>query len=268
MIGVSMATFNGEAWVGEQLRSILEQLGPEDEVVVVDDDSADATVEAVQAFGDPRVRVIRNLVNRGHVRTFERALENAQGDIVFLSDQDDVWVPGRVDTMVSSLSGSLTVATRFVLLTQPGAPVTSSWKQRGPLFAARSIAGITLGGRPCFGCAMALRRSMLTIVLPFPANTEAHDLWIALAANAAGGMAHSDDVSVWQRLHTANLPPIAAESCEQCYAHEATYCICLALHVVASEHRRGFIDRDLEQGSCATGRSSPSTIEVQGALLT
>lgn len=96
-MSVCMATFDGEAWVGEQLRSILEQLGPEDEVGVIDDASADATLAAGQGFGDPRVRVIRNPVNRGLVSTFERALENAQGDIGFLSDQDDVWAPGRVD---------------------------------------------------------------------------------------------------------------------------------------------------------------------------
>ncbi len=76
----------------------------------------------------------------------------------------------------------------------------------------------------------------------------------ALAASAAGGMAHSDEVSVWRRLHTANLTPIAAESYQQRIEHQA-YCSCLALHVVASERRRGCISRDLDQGICATGKA-------------
>src|SRR5665647_1711453 len=102
-ISVCMATYNGAPYVGEQMNSILEQLGPSDEVVVVDDASTDDTVDRLHAIGDQRVRVLESAENRGYVRGFEESLRNAHGQFILLSDQDDVWEPGRVRAIVGAL---------------------------------------------------------------------------------------------------------------------------------------------------------------------
>src|ERR1700759_2657985 len=100
-ISVCMATYQGQDYVERQLRSIVEQLGSDDEVIVVDDCSRDRTVEVIEAVADSRVAVYRNPVNRREVYSFGRAIELARGDVIFLADQDDVWMPGRVELMVS-----------------------------------------------------------------------------------------------------------------------------------------------------------------------
>src|SRR3546814_6979697 len=100
MISVCMGTYNGARWIEIQLGSILSQLSPEDEVVIVDDGSKDDTLDRVASFNDPRVRVLRNGRNRGVDLTFERALGEARGDIIFLSDQDDFWYPNKVETVL------------------------------------------------------------------------------------------------------------------------------------------------------------------------
>ena len=115
-VSVCMATYNGATYVGEQLRSILDELDDQDEVIVVDDASSDATVDVINALDDPRVRVHLQPRNRGYVRTFERAMGLATGDVVMLADQDDVWVAGRRKMLLDGLQHGHVVASNLVLL--------------------------------------------------------------------------------------------------------------------------------------------------------
>jgi glycosyltransferase involved in cell wall biosynthesis len=81
-----MAAYNGSLHIGEQIHSILAELGSNDELVIVNDASTDATSEIVRAIEDSRIRLIDSEANSGYVRTFERALTEARGEYVFLSD--------------------------------------------------------------------------------------------------------------------------------------------------------------------------------------
>lgn len=206
-----MATHNGAAFVAEQLRSILAELEPSDEIVVIDDASTDNTVSIIEDMSDPRIRVLRQNPNRGYVRTFERALAEARGDLLFLSDQDDEWVPGRRDALVRALDYGGVAASNLELLTS-GEPMRSPLTRRPWLLDSaasrhrvRNELRILVGDAPYFGCAMALRRDALALVIPFPSYLEeSHDLWIATVANASGGLVHVDKTTVRRRLHGGN----------------------------------------------------------------
>ncbi|WP_235014676.1 glycosyltransferase [Microbacterium sp. SLBN-154] len=210
-VSVCMATYNGAAYVEHQLRSILAELHPDDEVVIVDDASSDDTVTLIEAIGDERIRVIRQIVNRGYVRTFEAALSQAKGEVVMLADQDDEWIPGRRDVLQEAASASGVAASNLVML-DSGEPLrspitgrpwrlepsTSGHRLRNEL---RILAGVT----PYFGCAMAVRRDVLPQILPFPPFlTESHDLWIATLANRLGIMRHVAGPTVRRRIHESN----------------------------------------------------------------
>ena len=95
-LSVAMATYNGARYLRQQLESIFSQLAPEDEIVIVDDASQDATCAIVMEFKDARVRLLRNPRNVGVLGSFERAIRNTTGDVIFLSDQDDVWRGDKV----------------------------------------------------------------------------------------------------------------------------------------------------------------------------
>ena len=210
-VSVCMATYNGSAHVEHQLRSILAELAPGDEVVVVDDASSDATVAIVTAVGDERVRVIRQPANRGYVRTFESALLAARGDVLLLSDQDDEWVPGRRAILVAAATEAGVAASNLELLGS-GDPLPAPLSGRPWRLSAatsrqrvRNELRILAGAAPYFGCAMAVRRDMLAAITPFPAFlTESHDLWIATVANATGRMRHVEAVTVRRRIHASN----------------------------------------------------------------
>ncbi len=213
-VSVCLATYTGAAYVEQQLRSVLDQLGPEDEVVEVDDASTDDTVGRVRALGDPRLRVVESTHNHGYVRTFESALREASGDLLLLADQDDVWEPGRVAAMVAALGDADVVATNLATLDGPdritGPYGQADWhlRARDSRRRVRNVLGVLAGNRPYYGCAMALRRTALTNVLPFPGFlTESHDLWIALSGNVVLRMTHLEIRSVRRRFHSDNASP-------------------------------------------------------------
>lgn len=213
-VSVCMATYNGARFVAEQLQSIVSELEPQDEVVVVDDASRDTTAEVVESLADDRIRLIRQPVNRGYVRTFERALSEARGDVLLLADQDDVWEPGRRAALVAGLSGAQVCASNLVVLGS-GAPLSNPvtrrpWRLSAATSgqSARNILRILAGVAPYYGCAMAVRADFRSIALPFPSYlTESHDLWLAILGNRAHAMGHVEDATIRRRFHDDNTSP-------------------------------------------------------------
>lgn len=213
-VSVCMATYNGTAYLREQLDSILAELEPQDEVIIVDDSSSDGTVTMLAAVDDPRVRVFLREHNRGYVRTFEESLQRATGDVLMLADQDDVWIPGRRTLFLAALENDAVAASNLVLLGSDAPlppPIPGiSWRlgAGASSHALRNELRILAGIAPYFGCAMAIRRDVVDRILPFPGFlTESHDLWIATFANAHRTMRHIDEPTIRRRLHEDNTSP-------------------------------------------------------------
>ena len=94
MLSVALCTYNGERYIRKQLESILNQTMPVDEIVVCDDGSTDSTIaiiESLRAVTTTDIRIYRNGYNLGVSSNFQKAVDLCRGDIVFLSDQDDIW---------------------------------------------------------------------------------------------------------------------------------------------------------------------------------
>jgi glycosyltransferase involved in cell wall biosynthesis len=212
---VCMATYKGSEFVAEQIESIVAQLGPDDELVIVDDSSPDDTraviVQTVARLNESRVLLTSTDHNVGYVRAFEAAIRRARGRYVFLSDQDDVWTPGRHEAMIAGLSDALVVAGNHSILGRNGKrlwypPLTDAMSTRhlANLFA------IMIGYRPYFGCAMGFRREAIAGgILPIPSFiTESHDVWIAITGNVRGSIRHLEQNVVERRLHGSNQTPL------------------------------------------------------------
>jgi glycosyltransferase involved in cell wall biosynthesis len=205
---VCMATYRGVAFVEEQIASILAELGADDELVIVDDASPDETAEVIARIKDPRIRLVRAESNRGYVRTFEEAVRLSRGEYIFLSDQDDVWIPGRLELMLAALSESQVVASNFDMLgggPRPWIPRLRSSDSRRRL---ANLAGILVGYRAYYGCGMAFRREAARYFTPIPPYVrESHDLWLAICGNIDGSVSHLDQSTIYRRLHEENQTP-------------------------------------------------------------
>ncbi|MDH3249728.1 MAG: glycosyltransferase, partial [Acidimicrobiia bacterium] len=115
LVSIVMPAFDGGAYIGEALRSVFDQTFEDYEVVIVDDDSHDDTIEVISAFSDPRLRVLRNDQRLGPVENWNRALEEARGELVKVMAQDDVMYRTCLEQQVSALrahSGASFVAVR------------------------------------------------------------------------------------------------------------------------------------------------------------
>lgn len=214
-VTVAMATYNGERFVETQLRSILDQLGTDDEIVVVDDDSTDDTVERLRSLTDPRIRLYRNQRNEGVLCTFERALRMSRGDIVFLADQDDVWLPGKRDALCSALSPptvAVAISDAQVIDAEGNVLAPSFMGLRGGFRAG--LAATLLKNR-YLGCAMALKRRVLDVALPIPPDVPMHDMWLGAVSSLVGTTAYVDRPLMQYRRHSANVSPASRAGVSQ-----------------------------------------------------
>lgn len=209
MISVCMATYNGELFVEAQLLSILSQLSENDEVIISDDGSTDGTVDKINGLNDGRIKWAGLEGGLGIVKNFERALEFSNGDVIFLSDQDDVWLPGKVAQCIEVLKEHVLVVSDCCVVNAELEEITCSFFQY-----RKSGAGIihNLIRNSYLGCCMAFRRELLSLCLPIPAKAPMHDMWIGLNAETIGGVKFLPQILLLYRRHGANASPTAGVS--------------------------------------------------------
>lgn len=182
-ISVCMATYNGEKYIQEQIESILNQLDETDELVISDDGSTDKTLEIIKNFHDKRINLIHNTEEHGYTKNFENALKNATGDIFFLSDQDDFWLPDKVIRCLEYLEHYNFVMTDAFITND------KLVKEKITHFEKYNV---TNGFWKNFtktryvGALMAFDRTVYNQILPFP-NKQfycPHDYWIVLVVES------------------------------------------------------------------------------------
>lgn len=207
-VSVCIAAYQGERYITLQLRSILEQLSPEDEVILVDDASTDGTIREVSALRDPRIVLLQSTRNQGVLRAFENALSHSSGEIVFLSDQDDLWLPKKVETVCDAFvqDTELTLAVSdAMLIDENGAKIGDSFYAQRGKFRDGLWSNVLIG--KFHGCTMAFRSTLLRTALPFPSGAEVHhDTWIGCVNALLGGKTkYIAEPLVAYRRHSTNV---------------------------------------------------------------
>ncbi len=197
-VSVAMCTYNGARFLEEQLESIAAQTRAPDELVVCDDRSRDETVAILERFARRApfpVRLEINDVNLGSTRNFEKAIGLCRGEIIFLADQDDVWLPAKVSILEQTLKDHPEAGYAFCnadLIDEQGHLLGRSlWESlrmtpafidqfRGtkqfPILLKRTVAT---------GATMGFRATLREAVLPISPYL-VHDYWISLIASCAG----------------------------------------------------------------------------------
>lgn len=211
-----MAAHNGRAFIRAQIDSILAQLRPCDELVVVDDGSADGTSALLEGLTDARLRVHRNGTTSGVLQAFEKALTLAGGEILFLSDQDDLWLEGKVAKTLSLYRDRpdvTMVVSDAQLIDASGRLLNESFFALRGRFAEGLLRNFVKN--KYLGCTMSFRRSMLRIFLPIPPDVPMHDIWFGMLNEIYGKSYFIDEPLVAYRRHERNATPLVRRSIGQ-----------------------------------------------------
>ncbi len=205
-----MATYNGGKFICEQLESILSQLPTDAEVIVADDGSTDDTLAIVNSFGDGRIRVLPAEKHLGVIYNYERALQASKGEFIFLVDQDDIWLPGKVEKVLAALKDAdLVIHDAWML--RPSEPSGSSWVRTGKLSDIRPYRKGLFANwwKNCYtGNCMAFRRLVLDKAFPFPKNLPMHDQWLGLVAEKFFRVSYVAETLIEYRQHSDNATHI------------------------------------------------------------
>jgi glycosyltransferase involved in cell wall biosynthesis len=215
ILSVALCTYNGEQYIREQLESILNQTMPVDEIVVCDDGSTDKTLQIIEEYRDKTaadIRIYCNENNLGVVANFQKAINLCCGDIIFLSDQDDIWRPDKVETIVQYFDNHPPINTLFTnasLIDSNSAPIQGTlWdfcfgKDVRMLFDAGLKFECFAYGNHATGATMALRKTKLPTIHYTPDFL--HDHALALLAADTDSLGYIDQCLISYRLHTSQV---------------------------------------------------------------
>ncbi|AUD03947.1 glycosyltransferase [Spirosoma pollinicola] len=216
-ISIALCTYNGIAYLPMQWQSLLDQEQLPDEIVICDDQSTDGTAELLAELAAKApfvVRIISNPVRLGSDKNFELALAACTGDLIFICDQDDFWLPEKIATMTRFMAQHASVQVAFC-----DAYITDENLEKGTdrvweavrfdtiaqtRWASGEALEILLDGNRMMGCATVIRKPFIKIILPVPTDLPGdyiYDGWIALVAAAYSSIAYIDRPLQLYRTH-------------------------------------------------------------------
>ncbi|WP_226064004.1 glycosyltransferase [Kaistella polysaccharea] len=177
---VCIATYNGERFIQEQIASILPQLQNDDELIISDDYSTDRTIEIIESFREDRIKIIFNKTEKGYTNNFENAIKHASGDFIYLSDQDDVWLPHKIEVFSHEFEHHDFLVSNAKIVNEELESLDSQ-----TYFDLRGMSTGFLSDlikTKSLGCCMAFNKKVLQRILPFPPDKKLcpHDFWILL----------------------------------------------------------------------------------------
>ena len=211
---VAMCTYNGEKFIELQIDSILNQTKKITEIVVCDDGSTDSTITILENYDKkyPSLfRIYKNEQTLGSVKNFEKAIALCSSEIIFLSDQDDIWIENKVADICEYFENNVdknVIATNGFCINEQGIVEEKYAVWDIPNFLNEenieysyfeiivNIANIATGA------SMAMRRSIVQTIIPIPIVTDMqHDEWIALISSKNNAFMFLNKKYFYYRIH-------------------------------------------------------------------
>ena len=203
-ISIALATFNGSRFISAQINSIKKQTLLPDQLVICDDHSSDDTIEKVRSLTTDipfKVDIYSNSTNMGYTSNFEKTISYCSGEFIFLCDQDDVWDPMKIETIINYFYAN---PSKHVIIhdleycDESLHPIGQTKIQRIKHLGDLNKIYVT-------GMATAVRRSFLDLCLPIPKNeVVTHDFWIHICANLLDVKMVVPDILALYRRHQHN----------------------------------------------------------------
>jgi glycosyltransferase involved in cell wall biosynthesis len=214
-ISIAMCTYNGERHLRSQLESIAQQTVSAGEIVICDDGSTDATLSIVGEFAQNalcKVRIYKNKQNLGYTKNFEQAIALCQGDLIALSDQDDIWYPHKLGVLQSVFLKDERVGGVFsdgdIINADSASTGRTIWKSHGfnrkeqKEMQCGNGANVLFRHNVVTGMTLMFRSTLRDKLLPIP-KSWVHDGWLAFMLVLHSRLAASSDRLIQYRIHSS-----------------------------------------------------------------
>lgn len=204
LVSIALCTYNGAAFLAQQMQTLLQQTYSFVEIVVVDDASSDATTTILRSFAanDPRIRLYANEKNLGFNKNFERAVSLCRGEYIAIADQDDVWEPTKLEVMMANWPPACDFVYSLSEDFSGAAPAAKKIKRRVQLYTGSDPHKLFFE-TPIHGHASMFRRSLLPHAMPFPADVF-YDWWLSVIASSVGQVGCVSQLLSHHRVHIKN----------------------------------------------------------------
>lgn len=214
-ISIALCTYNGAEFLKEQLESFTKQSRLPDELIVGDDCSTDETLEILENFKESSpfpVHIFANKKNLGSTKNFEKTISRCAGNIIFLSDQDDVWLPEKIAVMENEFNKNSDVGLIFSnaeLIGENGNSLglnlwefTLTESEKSKIEEDKSLK-VLLRRNVITGATMGFRSDLQPLFLPIPTNIPnlIHDGWITLIVSLYSKIKFIDESLILYRQH-------------------------------------------------------------------
>ncbi len=222
LVSIAMATYNGEQFIEKQIISILNQTYRNIEVVVCDDASTDDTVRILKAFAkkDNRVRLIENKNNLGYVKNFEKTISLCTGEYIALSDQDDIWMEDKVETLMQEIGEASLIHSDAYLIDEEENIFSRSYSQYEKKYLYPKNIVELIFNPVVTGCSALFTQELAQKILPFCKDVYVHDFWISMIAYKTKGIKYCAKPLIQYRQHKNNQIGLSngfAHRYDRCY---------------------------------------------------
>jgi len=206
-VSVVMACFNGEKFIYEQIKSILCQLTANDELIIIDDCSDDNSLEIIKSFNSPLIKLILNNTNLGVISSFEKGLNIAKNELIFLADQDDIWGIKKVSLYKEKFlkHGCNVVCSDAEFIDSDGNKMFSSFFDSEFSYGFSSNLFLNFIKNRYLGCTLAFKKELIKYMIPFPSWISMHDIYIGNIASILGKVGLIDKSVFSYRRHDKNV---------------------------------------------------------------
>jgi glycosyltransferase involved in cell wall biosynthesis len=203
-VAVVVATYNGATYLLAQLESIALQTHKPAQIIIVDDASSDDTVRIANKFATehPNVLVVQNETRLGYIKNFEKGMLLATASYVALSDQDDIWVPHKLETLLANIGGQMLAYSDSELIDAEGQLLNQKMSTIKNQLAYHTPIMYAIGAWAP-GHAMLFKKELIEKAAPFP-TLVTHDFWLGFVATCYGTVVYVNEPLVHYRQHAQN----------------------------------------------------------------
>lgn len=204
-VSVAMTTYNGELFIDQQLKSILNQTYTLDEIIICDDCSTDKTVERIQSFISiypDKIKLHINIKNIGYVKNFEQCARMCNSEFIAFSDQDDIWEPNKIKYLMNAIGNNYIVHSDALLIDKNGKILSKSFSHEYKKSIKQSFLGL-LFKSAITGCTMIIKKDILKNISFFPKELP-HDYFLSIIG-ASRGINYVNKSLIRYRQHENNV---------------------------------------------------------------